>query len=258
MRSPAPRVLRTLDRCGDALEISDVCTKRNVSAILIAGDQAGAPDLPTPGACAALDLIEHDLQARFAPGGVAIARLAGRPTREQVGQAFAAMTPSIRQDDLFVVMFAGHGMPADGVHQTDAWSLTAGEVFTDRDLALALRAVPLGRDVVVISACCYGAGVFRIAHPDRRRCAHGLGDAAMICISAAGPHDEVELMKLPELARQVVAAAGAGCSYRQLAARFAATAVAGRTFHVEARPARRLAEPVLSASAPARGPRHAV
>jgi hypothetical protein len=258
MRSLAPRVLRTPDRCGDALEISDVCTKRNVSAILIAGDQVGAPGLPVPGACAALDLIETDLQARFAPGGMAIARLAGRPIREQVGQAFAAKTSSARRGDLFVVMFAGHGVPAAGAHQADAWSLTAGEAFTDRDLVLALRAVPAGCDVVVISACCYGAGMFRIAHPARRRCAHGLGDAPMICISAAGLHDEVELMKLPDLARQVVAAAGAGCSYRQLAARFAATAVAGRTFHVEARPARRLAEQVLSASAPARGQRHAV
>jgi hypothetical protein len=225
---------------------------RNVRAILIAGDQIGSPGVPTPGAIGALEVIERDLPARFSPAGIEIARLIGRPTKDVVVGAFAAMTAIVRTEELFIVMFAGHGAPATGADRMEAWCLTETDRFTDVDLAAALLELPARVDTVVISACCHGEGVFHVGVPDRRWPGRSTLDAPMVCISGAGEGGLVALTRLANLATQVVAAAAAGQSYRQLRDTFAATAVAGRSFHVDARPSGRLEDPVLGTSP--RGP----
>lgn len=233
----------------DHPDIDVAVADRNVRAILIAGDQVGAPGTPTPGASASLDVIEHDLRSRFRSSDVAIARLDPRPTRLCVAAAFDRLKPIIRTGELFVVMFAGHGQPPDEVQPAHAWSLTRGESFTDIDLARALLQLPAGVDTVVISNCCYGEGLFATECLARRRLGPVSRGASMVCISAAGKRNLVELSRLVNLARATVSAAAARRSYRELAASFARTAVAGATFHVDARPIDRLDDLVLSTDA---------
>ncbi len=245
MRALASAALHNSDAAGHDSEADLDFAKRNVRAILIAGDQVGTPGIPTPGATSSLEIIEDDLNARFAPGGIKLVRLTSRPTKQLVTNAFEAMKPIVRSEELFVVMFAGHGTPASSSQLAHAWFLSEGEVFTDLDLAKALLEFPARLDTVVISACCYGEGLFRVEDLGDPRPELRPRDAPMVCISGAGKSGLVELTRLANLARQTVAAAGAGQSYRELAETFAATAVAGRTFHVDARPASRLGDLVL-------------
>lgn len=230
----------------DGSEIEHDLAKRNVRAILIAGEQVGCPGTPTPGAMNALDIIEQHLTARFAPGNVKIERLGGSPTKQLVANAFHSMTKIVKSEELFVVMFAGHGIAASSVQHAQSWSLTAGEVFTDLDLATALLALPPGVDTAVLSDCCFGEGLFQVEHLGNRPSRQQPRDSPMVCISAAGKNNLVELTKLAHLAKQTVAAADAMHSYRQLSNTFAAQAVAGCTFHVDARPAQRLDDLVLN------------
>lgn len=230
-------------------EVDYVVTRRNVRVILIAGDQVGSPGLPTPGATDSLDIIEQDIRSRFPGGGTRIERLVGRPTKQLVMAAFDRMQAIVKRDELFVVMFAGHGRPATASQRAQAWSLTGDEVFTDLDLATTLRGFPARLDTVVISNCCYGEGLFRVANRARGRHERPPRNTPMVCISGAGTNSLVELTRLTNLAREVVAAAGARQSYRQLSETFAATAVAGQTFHVDARPASRLGDPVMGTEA---------
>src|SRR5262249_20077975 len=101
-------------------------------------------------------------------------------------------------------------------------------------------------DTVVLSDCCFGEGLFQVEHLGDQPSAQQPRNSAMVCISAAGKDNLVELRKLANLARQTVAAADAMQSYRQLASTFAAQPVAGCTFHVDARPAHRLDDLVLT------------
>lgn len=219
---------------------------RNVRAILIAGDQVGAPGTPTLGAGDSLDIIEHDLTSRFSPGDVKIDRLGIRPTNKLVMNSFKAMTKLVKSDELFVVMFAGHGKGASSSAPGQAWSLTGDEVFTDLDLATALLEFPRRVDTVVISNCCYGEGIFRVDALGHRLAEHLPRNSPMVCVSAAGKNDLVEVAKLVNLASETVAAAVARQSYTQLSINFAAQAVAGCEFHVDARPPSRRSELVLS------------
>lgn len=236
----------TRDDSKTALDIA----QRNVRAILIAGDQVGCPGTPTPGAMDSLDIIEQHLVSRFAPGDVKIERLARCPSKQLVVNAFQSMTKIAKCEELFVVMFAGHGAAAGNMQQSQSWSLAAGESFTDVDLAIALGSLRPGVDTVVLSDCCFGEGLFQVEQ--RGDLPSGLRprESPMVCISAAGTNNLVELTKLANLARQTVAAADAMHSYRQLSSTFAAQAVAGGTFHVDARPACRLDDLVLSPERP--------
>ncbi|MBC7973617.1 MAG: hypothetical protein H7138_01435 [Myxococcales bacterium] len=143
-------------------------------------------------------------------------------------------------------MYAGHGIGASNSKPAQSWSLTDGESLSDLDLAIALRALPAGADAVVMNNCCYGEGLFEVGRHDHRTAAEQRADTPMVCIAAAGEGELVQLSKLGDLARHTVAAAAAGNSYRQLSETFAATAVAGGTFRVDARPADRLDDRVLS------------
>jgi len=235
-------------------ELARGATKRRVHAILIAGEQTGAVGVPTPGSVRALDIVERDLHARFGPGLVAIDRLPVGPTKPEVMAAFAAKRTVVADDDLLIVMFAGHGTSASGEAGCEAWWLTQNEVFSDLDLAAALLACP-AHDTVVISGSCYGKGLFDVGSSDCARSGHPVRNSPMVCISAAGDGSLVKLTRLPTLAQDIVAAAVAGHSYRQLAESFANTAVAGGAFHVDARPLRRLDDLVLGTSRPQRGAR---
>lgn len=243
-------------KCPDLdTEFARDATKRRVHAILIAGEQTGAIGVPTPGSVRALDTVERDLRDRFGPGPVAIDRLPVGPTRPEVMAAFAAKRTVVADDDLLVVMFAGHGRPAAGEAGCEAWSLTQNEVFSDLDLAAALLACPAHLDIVVISGSCYGKGLFDVGSSECARSGHWVRNSPMVCISAAGDGSLVKLTRLSTLAQDIAAAAAAGLSYRQLAESFAVTAVAGGAFHVDARPVRRLDDLVLGTSRPQRGAR---
>ena len=221
---------------------------RRARALLIAGDQPGAPGISTAGAVEALAVIATDLRARFAAAGVEIATLRAAPTRQAVRDAFAACQAITQGDDLLVVMFAGHGAEPTADRPAEAWVLAAGELFSDLDLAAALATYGPDVDVVVISACCYGEGFFvpGIAAPGRP--APGLA-RPLICIAAASVAGQVTLTKLVALAQDTVAAAVAGQSYGELALAFAERAFTGREFHVDARPPERLADRVLDTAA---------
>jgi hypothetical protein len=219
---------------------------RNIRSILIAGDQVGRPGEPTPGAMSSLDIIEQHIRARFTLEHAELERLPRRPSRHLVTNALTTMTKIVKPEELFVIMFAGHGIGATSVQPAQCWSLTEGEAFSDCDLAAALRELPHSVDTVVINNCCFGEGLFEVGSHNHPSAEQRGKDSPMVSISAAGERDLVELTKLVDLAGQTVAAAAAGQSYRQLSEAFAATAVAGGTFQVGARPACRLEDRVLS------------
>ena len=131
---------------------------RRVSAILIAGDDIGGGAL-APGAAPAVDIVEQDLGTRFAGRIRRLVRLE-RPTKQDVHDAFAALRPDIAHDELFVVMFAGHGAKPNQSTPGQSWFLTAHQRFDDVALADELLALRAGVDSVVISDCCYGEGFF--------------------------------------------------------------------------------------------------
>jgi hypothetical protein len=165
--------------------------------------------------------------------------------------------------DLFVVMFFGHGLPADAAHPYQGWALAAEEL-TDGDLAAELRKLPSDVETVVICTCCYGRGFYYVGPralkddddddapppPEQpsleqlsRSFTEGLQkavDASMLCISAAGNGRETQGIVLRAVARQllaeVVKAAEDGVSYTVLADRFNARRAAGHEFYVDSRP----------------------
>jgi hypothetical protein len=234
---------------------------RRARALLIAGDQPGVAGNPTPGALDALAVVERDLRSRFAGTGIELVALHGAPTRRAVRDALSQLQAITWRDDLLVVMFAGHGKAPAADQPAEAWSLTTDEVFTDIDLAAALLGFAAGVEIVAICACCYGEGFFvpgvpgvpGAAPPDRAR-PRLSPECPMVCISAASEIGQVTLTKLVELAQDTVNAAAAGQSYAELARAFAARRYTGREFHVDARPAERLADRVLAVTARAAEP----
>lgn len=204
----------------------------------------------------------------------------GRPvTKAAVLAAFEAARPA--PGELFVVLFFGHGLPADAEHPYQSWALT-DEELTDLDLARHLQSLPAGVDTVVISNCCYGRGFLYagprslaggeagtagaateaaavVAGPSpaelqqlSRAFATGLQEAVdspMVCIAAAGNGVDTEgnVMNAvaTQLVNEVIAAAERGMSYSALGARFSARRRAGREFYVDARPPERLQRIVL-------------
>ena len=240
---------------------------RRAHAILIAGMEVRDPSAPTPNAEAAIDIVLDDLQTRFADQ-LAHLRLVG-PTQQAVAVAFDKLRDDIVPGDLFLVMFAGHGVEAMGAQRAQGWWLAERERLDDVELASLLLRLPAETDVVVISDCCHGARMFhagarhaRPAPPTNGRLEalsrgfasklHAKGtvrDSPMVCISAAT--NLVRIAHLADLARETVAAADRH-SYGELDAKFRATHRAGRSFLVDARPAERLTDTVLSREPPPR------
>ncbi|HEY6173697.1 MAG TPA: caspase family protein [Kofleriaceae bacterium] len=241
---------------------------RQAHALLIAGDDPDHAGTPTAYAQDALSNIETDLRGRFA--APLIASLSRGATVDAVNVAFGGVRP--QPGDLFVVMFAGHGGEASPTRPSQSWFLTAGQYFTDADLAARLLELPAGVDAVVISDCCYGEGFFRVGRAMFRGRSQGqvehlllraqsralprvLGqrwysagrDSPMVCISAASKNDEVTGANLPDLAAKTAEAAVQRQSYSQLNARFASYTPAGGTYHIDARPGERMADLVLAA-----------
>jgi hypothetical protein len=221
------------------------------------------------------------LERRF-PGAAIelVAPAPGRPvTKAAVLAAFEAARPA--PGELFVVLFFGHGIPADAEHPYQSWALTAEEL-TDVELARQLQSLPAGVDTVVISNCCYGRGFLHagprsfdlggagadgaaaeaaevVAAPSpaelqqlSRAFAIGLQEAVdspMVCISAAGNGVDTEGGVLnavaAQLVNEVMAAAERGMSYGALDAKFRTRRHAGREFYVDARPPEHLHRIVL-------------
>ena len=207
------------------------------------------------------------LEQRFSDARIElVAPGPGRPvTKTAVFEAFEAARPAA--GELFVVMFFGHGLPADDEYPYQSWALTTEEL-TDLDLAGQLQLLPDGVDTVVISDCCYGRG-FLYAGPRKlelelgARAApvlrqlsrafvtglQGVVDSPMVCISAAGNGREscgaVLRSAAPQLVNEIKAAAERGESYRALDEKFRRNRTSGRQFHVDARPAERLDQVVL-------------
>jgi hypothetical protein len=240
---------------------------RAARAVLIAvPDTAWAPGDTVPRAIATADALGVFLERRFARTTIArVTPEAGPVTRAAVLDAFAQARPA--RGELFVVLFFGHGLPASADHPYQAWALSTEEL-TDLELAAQLHRLPEGVDTVVISDCCYGRGVHNagpragepgapVSVPRLRRLSYAfsrrlqeVGNAPMVCISAAGRsvrRGAVLQAVAAQLVTDVVAAAERGLSYRDLDAQFRTERFAGREFHVDARPADRMAHLVLDA-----------
>src|SRR4029079_6365626 len=84
-----------------------------------------------------------------------------RALKKDVCDAFEKVRGLASADDLFIVLFIGHGIPSDHIdHTYEAWALN-GKEFSDQDLADALAKLDHGVEVVVISDACYGGGIAR-------------------------------------------------------------------------------------------------
>jgi hypothetical protein len=71
----------------------------------------------------------------------------------------AKLANDSRAGDLAVIMFGGHGDNGSIRDRREGWVFSDGQVYTDRDLASALA--DFGDiELVVISDCCYAAGMF--------------------------------------------------------------------------------------------------
>jgi hypothetical protein len=238
---------------------------RAVRAVLIAvPETAWAPDQLVEHAVPAAAALGRFLEQRFTESTIVhVTPEVGPVTKASVLDAFARARPA--PGDLFVVLFFGHGLPASEDHAYQAWALTAEEL-TDLELAALLHELPDGVDTVVISDCCYGRG-FHNAGPrgerpgapppasELRALSRALPDrlqevasAPMVCISAAGVSaDRGAVLEAvaAQLVTEVTAAADRGVTYRGLGETFQREQFAGREFHVDARPAERMAHVVL-------------
>ncbi len=237
---------------------------RAVRAVLIAvPDTVWAPGDPVERAVPAANALGDFLERRFIESTIVrVTPEAGPVTKAAVLAAFAQARPA--SGELFVVLFFGHGLPADEDHPYQAWAL-ASEELTDLELAAELHRLPDGVDTVVISDCCYGRG-FHIAGPRAgqpgapvqipalRRLSrafparlHEAASAPMVCISAAASTLRGAVLEAvaEQLVTEVTAAAERGASYRELGEKFLRDQFAGREFYVDARPADRMAHLVL-------------
>jgi hypothetical protein len=132
---------------------------RQARAILVGASETGSsPSVPS--AIGVVDEIATHLTQQFG-ANVSLVKLVGsKATRAAVLQAFEDERQQAGAGDLFVVLFAGHGIPATVDRRYQAWALHSQDQFTDLDLARELLAFDVKLDTVVISACCYGQGMF--------------------------------------------------------------------------------------------------
>lgn len=205
---------------------------RPVRAVLIAvPDTAWAPGRTFTRASSTADALGGLLERRFSEATIVrVTPETGPVTKAAVAAAFAQAGPA--RGELLVVMFCGHGLPPDEARPRQAWALTT-EALTDLELAAELRRLPPGVDIVVIAACCHARGLPMLP----------VELPPMVCISAAR---YVLRAVAAQLVTEVIAAAEQGLSYRELDEKFRRERFAGREFHVDARPAERLAHLVLA------------
>lgn len=238
---------------------------RAVRAVLIAvPDTAWARGQTVEHAIPTANALAHFLEQRFTES--TIVRLTpetGPVTKAAVLNAFAQARPA--SGELFVVLFFGHGIPANADHAYQSWALSTEEL-TDLELAAQLHLLPDGVDTVVISDCCYGRGFHNAGprsgapgagaeDPPLRQLSRALStrlqevvSAPMVCISAAGPSADrgaVLGTVASQLVTEVTSAAEQGATYLGLDEKFRKEQFAGREFYVDARPAERMAHLVL-------------
>lgn len=204
-------------------------------------------------------------------------------TRAALVDAICCVTKRAQDNDVVILMFAGHGEPATPQTPWQAWRLHENDRFTDQDLATML--LGLKGKCIVISACCFAEGMFedgpckriessvidqlhlpveltsrarfdayfnlRMLNEQRvalLEIAHDMSGtkAPMICLSAATYNREVILARLVDFAKLIIKAAGERKNYHDLADEFDAVAYTGHDFHVAARPSGRMDEMVLA------------
>jgi hypothetical protein len=113
----------------------------------------GAPEIEAVGS--AVDSVMTFLDAESS------VKLSGNgATRARLLAAIDAASKAARDNDVFVLMFAGHGAPATKHHPYQAWQLHGDDRFTDHDLAAMLLGLKARVTCIVISACCFGEGMF--------------------------------------------------------------------------------------------------
>ena len=249
---------------------------RKVRAILIgAPNTADAPTVPR--AVTLVNRFAGFLEKQFGSTNATIVELVDTDaTHAKVVHELAAARQAASDGELFVLLFAGHGVPSSKKQPFQAWALHDTDRFSDLELAQALLAFDAKVDAVVISACCYGEGLFStgpykhaLNHPwpplptpheldihlqlrmwnQQRvtflRCALAAKNSPMVCISAAGRDEVVIASVIDQLADDIEISAVAKETYRHLADRFDDNEFAGRAFQVDARPAKRLHDTVL-------------
>ena len=73
-------------------------------------------------------------------------------------QAFQEATSAASGNDVFVVMFIGHGIASDGDHHAyEAWKLIDSEL-SDQEVASYIAGLGEDVEVVIVSDSCYGGG----------------------------------------------------------------------------------------------------
>ena len=231
---------------------------RPLRAILIGVPTPGPPTPPFAAATPMVRRMGNFLRPRFNPDS--IVSLGPSTTKQDVVNAFAKMANTIRNGDLLVVMFAGHGYEATASNNFEAWALANGEKFTDKDLATAMLPFA-GTDNVVINDCCFGGGMFatntgspppspaliqaKLAELSTSFATRLLNQFVLLgqpnfpltCISAAGAQSFVFASVASELIEDTIGAATDDMSYARLNYLFQNKAFTGRTFQIEARPA---------------------
>ncbi|MEJ7600939.1 MAG: hypothetical protein WKG01_23740 [Kofleriaceae bacterium] len=132
---------------------------RSLKALLVAVPDSGwAPGNTIEHAIPSVKRMGAFLESRFSGASVEILDDTGVITKTTLLAKLHGL--KLTKDDLFVLVFYGHGIPASPSHPYQAWALTAPkEELTDSDLAGFLRQSNC-KDNVVVSACCYGRGLF--------------------------------------------------------------------------------------------------
>ncbi|NJM91056.1 MAG: hypothetical protein HC863_01975, partial [Myxococcales bacterium] len=120
----------------------------------------GAASLPASKDSA--DQVEALLRGRFAAATPSLLRLVrhDNATKQQLLDSLRVAAERLHEtpgSGLFVLSFAGHGSFDARNH---AWQFADG-ALNDDDLATALAALPPNTEVVLVSDCCYGAGMLR-------------------------------------------------------------------------------------------------
>jgi Caspase domain len=133
---------------------------RAVEAVLVAMTKTpGATELPASSDSA--DQVEALLRQRFATATPAFQLVRhDDATRQQLLGSLHAAARRLSAgagSGLFVLSFAGHGGFDERNH---AWQFADG-AMKDDELTDALGALPPNTEVVLVSDCCYGAGILR-------------------------------------------------------------------------------------------------
>lgn len=128
---------------------------RTARTLLAAGTKGAA--LPTPHFLTGVVTVEEYLPQHgflhLHPN-----KLVG-PTKTEFVDALTGLRESVASGEVAIVMFGGHGDDGSVANRHEGW-LFRDEIFDDTELAAALRDFPAGVEKVVITDCCYAAGMF--------------------------------------------------------------------------------------------------